>query len=421
MKAAVLSLAVLLPTFSVYADQNVLSNSTEVPMSVNSVNAGETISSAPASGTVTRSGKDTMTVRLINSCFPTNLRAVTNPLAKSSLVTADINILVGTKIYNIGAEFPSVIVTREGSGTVGSGQVGNISSSKVKMIPAGGTAAIYGNILEFKTKIPTNVTVDNSGGISISKETVGLGTMSFEQEIIDCNTGPVFGDYGWSAKMPTYGCGEFMGQDGLVSATIGGLNVSPDRSIVEIFISYPGETGFCGGFWSPLMVFFDDKLPIFDNVSDFPLNPGGKVFWPRANSPGFFLALDRDKNGIIDKKDELFGDNNSDVNGFEALKKLDTNKDGVIDSRDQDFKRLVLWNDKNGDGVSQSSEMKKASLKLNKISLNYTQFFENRGKNAEIRERSKFWYTDAKGKTRKGNVYDIWFAPYIQTNLAGGK
>ncbi|WP_413578455.1 EF-hand domain-containing protein [Bdellovibrio sp. HCB290] len=411
----------LLVSTAIAEQNNVLAVSKDVPMAVNSVSAGESVVGAPASGTVTRSGKDTMTIRLINSCFPTNLRAVTNPLAKSSLITADINLLIGTKTYNIGAEYPAVVVTKEGSGTVGNGQIANISSSKVKMTPAGGTAAIYGNIVEFKTKIPTDVSVDDSGKITVSKATVALGAMKFEQEVIDCNTGPVYGDYGWSSKMPTYGCGDFMGKDGDVTATIGGFNVSPDRSIAEIFISFPGETGFCGGYWSPLMVFFDDKLPVFENVSDFPLNPGGKVYWPNANSPGFFLAMDRDKNGRIDQKDELFGDNSTDVNGFESLRKLDTNKDGVINAKDKKFKHLVLWNDKNGDGISQTSEMTKASLKLTKISLKYEKNFESRGKNAEIRERSKFWYTDAKGKTRTGNIYDIWFAPYIQTNLADTK
>jgi hypothetical protein len=212
-----------------------------------------------------------------------------------------------------------------------------------------------------------------------------------------------------------------MGKDGEVSATIAGFNVAPDRSVAEIFIAYPGETGFCGGFWSPLMVFFDDQIPTFNNVSSFPLNPGGKTYWPDKNSPGFFLGFDRDKNGKIDKKDELFGNNNQFENGFEALKELDTNKDGVIDAKDKDFKRLVLWNDKNGDGVSQKSEMTKARLKLTKIDLNYADTHRTNGPNAEIRQRSKFYYTDAKGKEKTGIVYDVWIAPYTPPSLADSK
>ncbi|QLY26991.1 EF-hand domain-containing protein [Bdellovibrio sp. KM01] len=404
-----------------HADQeSVVTVSKDVPMAVNSVSAGESISGAPASGTVTRSGKSTMTVRLINSCFATNLRAVSNPLAKSSLINADIELKVGGVTYKLFAEYPAALVGAGGSGVPASGTVSNFTASKASVEPVGGTVAAFGNIVEFKTKIPTSVTVDNEATITISKDSVSLGKMSFLQSVQDCSTGPVFGDYGWSSKMPTYKCGNFMGKDGDITATFGGFNVAPDRSLVELFISFPGETGFCGGFWSPLMVFFDDKLPKFNTLSDFPLNPGGKVYWPDAKSPGFFLAMDRDRNGKIDQKDELFGDNNSAINGFEALKKLDTNHDGLIDAKDKDFKRLVLWNDKNADGISQSKELTDAGLKLSKISLKYRMSAESLG-NAEIRERAKFWYTDAKGKQRSGNIYDIWLAPHIPTQLAESK
>lgn len=404
-----------------HADQeSVVTVSKDVPMAVNSVSAGESLSGAPASGTVTRSGKSTMTVRLINSCFATNLRAVSNPLAKSSLVNADIDIMVGGIKYHLFAEFPAALVGAKGSGVPDSGKVGNFNETKAGVTPVGGTVAAFGNIVEFKTKIPTAVTVDNEANITVSKDSVSLGAMSFVQSVQDCNSGPVFGDYGWSSKMPTYACGNFMGKDGDVTATFGGFNVAPDRSLVELFISFPGETGFCGGFWSPLMVFFDEKLPKFNTVSDFPLNPGGQVYWPDANSSGFFLAMDRDQNGKIDQKDELFGDNRTEINGFEALKKLDTNHDGVIDSKDKDFKKLVLWNDKNADGISEARELTKAGLKLTKISLKYRVSAESLG-NAEIRERAKFWYTDAKGKKRTGNIYDIWLAPHIPTQIAETK
>ncbi|WP_142700029.1 EF-hand domain-containing protein [Bdellovibrio sp. ZAP7] len=404
-----------------HADQaSVVTVGKDVPMAVNSVSTGESLSGAPASGTVTRSGKSTMTVRLINSCFATNLRAVSNPLAKSSLINADIDIMVGGTKYHLFAEYPAALVGAGGSGVPASGTVSNFNASKASVDPVGGTVSAFGNIVEFRTKIPTAVTVDNEANITISKDSVSLGKMSFLQTVQDCNAGPVFGDYGWSSKMPTYKCGAFMGKDGDITATFGGFNVAPDRSLVELFISFPGETGFCGGFWSPLMVFFDDKLPKFNTLSDFPLNPGGKVYWPDAKSPGFFLAMDRDRNGKIDQKDELFGDNNSAINGFESLKKLDSNHDGFIDAKDKDFAKLVLWNDENADGISQPRELTKAGLKLTRISLKYRVSAESLG-NAEIRERAKFWYTDSKGKVRAGNIYDIWLAPHIPSRLAETK
>src|SRR5207253_11090393 len=164
--------------------------------------------------------------------------------------------------------------------------------------------------------------------------------------------GAVWGSYEWSSYVPTYGCGEFMGKTGTLTASVGGIAVSTDTSNIEINVSYPGQTGFCGGYWSPLMVFFDDQRPNFDNSSKFPLNPGGETMWPKADHPGWFVSLDRDGNGLIDKKNELFGENEAEAtaNGFDALKKLDSNKDGVIDAKDKEFKNLVLWKDKNGDG-----------------------------------------------------------------------
>lgn len=404
-----------------HADESsVITVSKDVPMAVNSVSAGESLTGAPASGTVTRSGRGTMTIRLVNSCFATNLRAVSNPLAKSSLINAEIDLMVGGIKYHLFAEYPAALVGAGGSGNPTSGKVDYFKSSKAGVTPVGGKVSAYGNIVEFKTNIPTSVSVDNEANITVSKDPVALGSLAFVQSVQDCKTDPVFGDYGWSSRMPTYACGDFMGKDGDITATFGGFNVSPDRSLVELFISFPGETGFCGGFWSPLMVFFDEKIPTFNAVSDFPLNPGGKTYWPDANSPGYFLAIDRNKNGKIDQKDELFGNNNSAANGFEALKEFDSNHDGVIDAKDKDFHKLVLWNDKDADGVSQSKEITKAKLKLTKISLKYRVSAESLGK-AEIRERAKFWYTDEKGKSRAGNIYDIWLAPYVPTKLADTK
>ncbi|MGZ3747003.1 MAG: hypothetical protein ACXWRE_06540 [Pseudobdellovibrionaceae bacterium] len=91
---------------------------------------------------------------------------------------------------------------------------------------------------------------------------------------------------------------------------------------------------------------------------------------------------------------------------------MDSNNDGVIDAKDKEFKNLVLWKDKNGDGVSQPEELIKLSEKVIKISLKYSKdTVQPLGKNAEERERSFFWYRDGKGKIKKGAIIDIWIAP----------
>lgn len=80
--------------------------------------------------------------------------------------------------------------------------------------------------------------------------------------------------------------------------------------------------------------------------------------WTRADDDVAFLALDRNGDGMINDATELFGDHmNSANNGFLALAKFDANGDGVVDSRDPVWSSLLLWTDRNHDGVSQSHEL----------------------------------------------------------------
>ncbi|UOF01819.1 EF-hand domain-containing protein [Bdellovibrio reynosensis] len=383
----------------------------DFPMAVSSATSGESVISAPASGLVTRTGKDNTIIKINNSCFGTNLRGVGNPLAPRATITANLNMVIGGKEYEIMVKYPSQLVTPMG---MVAPKIQPMSSSNYKIgKDGGGSAAIFGNTVLLNTPIPAGVTVDSSGKITISdKGSIYLKSYSFEQEVDDCNDKkPVYGSYGYSSEIPTVACGDYMGKSGPVSASFGGISVASDKTSIEVNVAFPGQTGFCGGYWSPLMVFFDDSRPRFDNSSDFPLNPMNKTMWPEANAPGWFVAYDRDKSGLIDKKEELFGDTVSTENGFEVLKKLDSNKDGFIDKKDKTFKKLVLWNDKNGDGISQKEEMLKLAEKVMKISLDYEKgVITPMGHYAEARERSKFWYKD-NGKVKTGDIVDIWLSP----------
>lgn len=387
----------------------------DFPMSVNSSNAGESAAVAPASGLTARSGKDTVTLRIHNTCFPTNLRGVGNPLARTSIVDADVSLIIGGKNYDFKVKYPGALV-----GEAGLKDTANPApmDSSLYTIPGGGSAAIFGNTIVLNTPIPSSVSVDAEGNVIPSaKGDVVLKSSSFSQ-VVNCDDkAKIYGSAGHSQNKATTACGEFMGKDGPITTSFGGISVSADRSVIDMNVAFPGETGFCGGYWSPLMVFFDDKLPRFDNSSDFPLNPGGRTMWPEAGAPGFFVAIDRDGSGKIDQKDELFGDNAHEVNGFEVLKKFDTNKDGVIDHKDKDFKKLVLWQDKNGDGISQANELIYLHKKITKISLNYKKGdVQPIGLYAEAREHAEFWYKEGK-KIKKGRIIDIWLAP-AETRLS---
>lgn len=387
-----------------------------VPMGVNTNTSGESVASAPASGLVTRSGKKETIIKINNSCFGTNLRGVGNPLAPNSIIEGLLVVSINGKDYEIKAEYPADLVTRAGMTSL---TIQPMADTKFSVTGGGASAGIFGNSVVIKTPIAPGISIDSSGAVTgVGGEKVTLKSYKFDQHISGCSSDKaIYGAYGYSSYTPTYPCGEYMGKEGPLSATFGGISVSSDNSNIEIDISFPGQTGFCGGFWSPLMVFFDEARPRFDNVSSFPLNPTGKTMWPEADAPGWFVAFDRDQSGKIDKKNELFGDNAAEENGFEVLRQFDSNKDGVIDIKDKDFKKLVLWSDKNGDGMSQGDEVQPLLKSISKISLDYKKnVVQPLGRYAEARETAKFWYKKD-GKIKVGEIVDIWLAP-AETRLS---
>lgn len=207
-------------------------------------------------------------------------------------------------------------------------------------------------------------------------------------------------------------------QGGRVLAAVRELESFDEASAFKSFttqVKFPGSEGFCGGYYSPLMFFFDNQVPKFSGISLFPLygmKENTRVNWPEQNSPGYFLAkLDKGDTKIT-KHSQLFGQNAEHENGFLALKIYDKNNDGVIDSKDEVFTSLQLWNDKNGDGSSEASELHSlqsrgiASISLKYSTRDVTKFDDR----ARAREKSKFTYVQ-NGKTKSGDVFDVWLAP----------
>jgi len=197
---------------------------------------------------------------------------------------------------------------------------------------------------------------------------------------------------------------------------------SPDMRQMEIDTKFPAANNWgapghdwCAGYFSPLMLFFDDSRPQFKWMSNFKINEYGRTAWPEPGAPGYFLALDQNEDGLINDVSELFGDQATSKNGFTALAYHDSNKDNVIDAKDPVFHHLILWRALNGDGVSQDGGHGRelyslADLKVKSISLNYNRDRIISLGPAQFREASKFKFKDSAGRERNGEIIDVWLS-----------
>lgn len=385
------------------------------PLAVSSSSASEGASVIPA-GTVTRTSQNLLMVRIHNSCFGTNLRSVANPLSPSAIITAAFTLNLDNGSVPVSISYPARVVTANG---LTSSSVGMVNASKYNL-PAGSQVAINGRTIEIRIPTTLTTTVQGNGQFTSTYDSkTSISGASFSQTILTCGqVNAQIQDWGHPGNTipPTY-CGQYMGNDGVISASIGNITKASDNSVIDFKVAFPGQTGFCGGYYSPLMVFFDEARPLFNNAVSFPLNPSGRTMWQDQNAPGFFLALDKNGSKSITQKDQLFGGSEdapdaAGANGFEALKLLDSNKDGKIDSKDKLFKKLVLWQDVNGNGISEKEEVFSLRQKgIYAIDLAYSSGnIRPLGKNAEEREKSKFHYIDKDGAKKSGEIIDIWLA-----------
>lgn len=176
---------------------------------------------------------------------------------------------------------------------------------------------------------------------------------------------------------------------------------------------------------SPLIVDTQHDGYKLTNVADgvlFDLDADGspeRVAWTEADSDDAFLAMDRNGNGRIDDGSELFGNftpaynDRRDVttaNGFDALRFLQSSTygvslpDGVIDSADAAFSRLLLWRDRNHNGISEPDELEPLSTSgLRAIHTDYKTSSKKDRHGNEFRQRAKGVFADG-----EFFIYDVW-------------
>lgn len=114
------------------------------------------------------------------------------------------------------------------------------------------------------------------------------------------------------------------------------------------------------------------ELSNYQNGARFDLMGAGRAQQTAfVNGGDAFLALDRNKDGVINSGLELFGEQHGAKNGFEELRKFDLNGDGAINRNDAIYNELKLFRD-NGNGETEAGELiGLAEAGIDEILLNY--------------------------------------------------
>jgi hypothetical protein len=151
----------------------------------------------------------------------------------------------------------------------------------------------------------------------------------------------------------------------------------------------------------------------------FDISATGQAFrigWTAAGADEAFLCLDRDGDGTITNGAELFGNatplhtGQRASNGFVALAEFDDNHDGIIDNNDAVWDSLLLWTDRNHDGISQPSEIVKInSISVLAIAVNYHWSGRRDVSGNTFRFESTVWISNGKGQATVQPVYDVFF------------
>lgn len=318
------------------------------------------------------------------SCFGTNNRYTSNPLSPYSTVTMEI---VNTKTNSkTTLTFPSLVTY--GAST----ENWNTDLYKCSVKYADGTtkvASCMPNGVSAEVKDSDVMGSDlKPENFSISYFQKGGGIPTADKKV------------------------EFLGYEGKMDTVKTTLALKEVNGAPLIFVKaeFPGQDGFCGGFHSPLMMFFDESQPAFTGKSNFLLRKSSKklTYWPEKKHPGYFLVRFNDSDKLHHEP-QLFGADKDNTDGFKALAQYDENKDGILDANDSIFKKLYLWSDRNGDGKVQKTEISTLDQKgVKSFKLTYDPSFTyDYGERAKAKGMSTFSY-EKEGTLHEGKVYDIY-------------
>jgi hypothetical protein len=161
----------------------------------------------------------------------------------------------------------------------------------------------------------------------------------------------------------------------------------------------------------------------------FDINGDGildQIGWTLPNVPTALLAIDLDGDGRITSGKELFGDATIPGirNGFDALAYMTAafnggTLSGSVSSADAIFPRLLLWTDRNHNGISEPDELRPASDLISDLGLGYQK--SDRTDSAGNSLRFRGWVhmrtlpgrnrvlNPAEDRARRRLIYDVFF------------
>jgi hypothetical protein len=155
------------------------------------------------------------------------------------------------------------------------------------------------------------------------------------------------------------------------------------------------------------------------NFDFFGTGTPARISWTQAAAQNGWLALDLNHDGKIDNGQELFSNAMASPvplaqrMGFKALAVYDThayggNGDGVIDAKDAIYSKLLIWVDKNHNGVTDPGELmtlQQAGIKS--ISVNYQDAHNTDAYGNQFRYRAQVVWTDPSENARQHWAYDV--------------
>lgn len=175
------------------------------------------------------------------------------------------------------------------------------------------------------------------------------------------------------------------------------MDIEMDRSFTQYsYNEYDSVVAMC----DPLVINYDgDIADLSDQKFYFDLDADGKMDEISNLAAGNgFIALDNNRDGIINDGSELFGTKSG--NGFADLAKYDSDGNGWIDENDEIFDDLKIWvvDSKGESQLYTLKEKNVGAIYLGNSSTDYTlRSMENGSVNGAIRNMGVFLYEDGTG------------------------